>query len=190
MDGGMLSEIRIFGGNFSPRGWASCSGQQLSINDYPGLYSILGFTYGGNERTTFALPNMENRVVIGVSTGKYFKKRPLGGLYSVYLTEGRMPAHTHRTKFPAHPKVTAKVRAYSGKGKLTNNPVGNYPAQTPDGTNIYSTTYNSTMQSSTFQFNVLPETSTVGNGSMFNIVQPSLGTNYIICISGIYPSRN
>lgn len=67
---GMIAEVKLFAGNFAPRNWAFCEGQVLSINQYQALFSLLGTTYGGDGRTTFALPDLRGRVPVGVGTGR------------------------------------------------------------------------------------------------------------------------
>jgi len=105
-DGGMvrssgepyLGEVDLFGGTFAPRGWASCDGQILPINQNQALYSLLGTTYGGDGRTTFALPDLRGRTPIGPRQGPGLSDRNLGekaGVQSVSLTEAQMPSHNH-----------------------------------------------------------------------------------------------
>ena len=96
-----LAEIRMVGFNFAPRGWALCDGQILPINQNQSLYSLLGTTYGGDGRTTFALPDLRGRVPVhkgeGISLGQK------GGTETVTLTAGQTPAHTHAAVAAAGP---------------------------------------------------------------------------------------
>jgi len=93
-----LGEIIMFAGNFAPRGWALCDGQLLSISQNSALFSILGTTYGGDGRTTFALPDLRGRAPIHVGTGPGLSARRLGakgGAESVTQTISQMPRHAH-----------------------------------------------------------------------------------------------
>ena len=93
-----LGEVDIFAGNFAPRGYALCEGQSLPINQYQALYSLLGTTYGGDGRITFALPDLRGRVPIGPGQGaglSYYALGDSGGVQSVVLSEAQMPVHDH-----------------------------------------------------------------------------------------------
>lgn len=93
-----LGEVSMFGGNFAPRGWALCDGQLLDISQNTALFSILGTTYGGDGRTTFALPDLRGRVTLHAGQGAGLTDRPLGqraGAETVALTVGSLPSHSH-----------------------------------------------------------------------------------------------
>src|SRR5215211_5950019 len=95
---GYIAEIRLFAGNFAPRGWAFCYGQILSIAQNTALFSLLGTTYGGNGQTTFALPDFRSRVPVGAGTGPGLANISLGevsGHETVTLLLNQMPVHTH-----------------------------------------------------------------------------------------------
>src|SRR3954467_4943021 len=97
-DDPFIGEIRPFGFNFAPRGWATCDGQLLAIAQNTALFSILGPTYGGNGSTTFALPNLAGRVPVGPGQGRGLSVYDLGesiGTGNVTLTQGEMPIHNH-----------------------------------------------------------------------------------------------
>lgn len=85
----LLGEIRIFAGNFAPRGWAFCDGQLLSISNNSALFSLLGTTYGGDGRTTFALPDLRSRVPVHAGAGTGLVKITLGGKGGTEATELR-----------------------------------------------------------------------------------------------------
>ena len=74
----MLGEIKMFGGNFAPRGWALCDGQLLAISQNTALFSLLGTTYGGDGRTTFGLPDLRGRTPIHAGNGPGLSSRRLG----------------------------------------------------------------------------------------------------------------
>lgn len=93
-----IGELRLFAGNFAPRGWAFCLGQLVPISQNTALFSLLGTTYGGDGRTTFGLPDLSDRVPIGQGRGPGLSDRGLGdtgGAAEVRLTAAQLPAHTH-----------------------------------------------------------------------------------------------
>ena len=160
----------MFAGNFAPRGWAFCAGQLLPVSQNTALYSILGTTYGGDGRTTFALPDLRGRVPLGVGKGPGMTLRNLGqrgGAETHTLTIAQMPAHRHW------------VKSFSRKG-TSASPVGNvWAVSAPQS---YSRTSNAKMGGRAI--------GPAGRGRPHNNMQPFLGINYIICLQGIYPSRN
>jgi len=168
-----IGEIRMFAGNFAPRGWAKCEGQLLAINQYNALFSILGTRYGGDGHTTFALPDLRGRVAIGSGTGPGLTPRSLSqrsGSETNMLTVANLPAHNH------------SINAVTADGN-TSVPGGNLPAGTKLLDKEYSdatatTTMNATMVSST------------GGGQAVNNMQPYLTVTYIIALQGIYPTPN
>ena len=98
MSAPFVAEIRIFGFNFAPTGWAQCNGQILPISQNTALFSLLGTTYGGNGQTTFALPNMQANAPMHPGQGPGLSLHDLGemgGSEFVTLLESEMPAHTH-----------------------------------------------------------------------------------------------
>ena len=94
-----LAEIRLFGGNFAPRGWMYCQGQLLPINQYTALFSLLGTTYGGDGRTTFGLPDLRGRVPMhqGNHPGSNYnwKRGETSGTEMTTLTLNNLPSHHH-----------------------------------------------------------------------------------------------
>jgi len=168
-----IGEIRMFAGNFAPRGWAKCEGQLLAISSNTALFSILGTRYGGDGRTTLALPDLRGRVAIGSGTGPGLTPRSLSqrsGSETNMLTVANLPAHNH------------SINAVTADGN-TSVPGGNLPAGTKLLDKEYSdatatTTMNATMVSST------------GGGQAVNNMQPYLTVTYIIALQGIYPTPN
>ena len=174
---GFIGEVQMFAGNFAPRNWALCNGQLLPISQNTALFSILGTTYGGDGRTTFGLPDLRGRVVIhdGSGTGPGLSPYNLGqrgGTETVTLTQNQMPNHTHLDQVNAATPVDS--------GQETINPSASYWAQ---GTG-YANTNNTQMSPTT-----VPLTSAGGSLPHSNIA-PYNTVNYIICLYGIYPSRN
>ncbi|MED4584489.1 tail fiber protein [Brevibacillus choshinensis] len=173
-----IGEIRIFAGNFAPYNWAFCHGQLLAIQQYSTLFSILGTQYGGDGKTTFALPNLKDRAPMHQGNGAGLTPRTVGeeeGNPTVMLSLNQLPAHAHLPQ------------AVNETG-TSNNPKGAVWAQAPQqgkfikkDTPLYHGTANTTM-------NILSLTPG-GNGLPHNNRQPYLGVNFIICLNGEYPSR-
>jgi microcystin-dependent protein len=168
-----LGEISMFGGNFAPRGWAFCDGQLLSISQNTALFSLLGTTYGGDGRTTFALPDLRGRVPLHQGQGPGLGSYTLGqngGSENVTLTTGQMPSHNHL------------VNVDTGDNGTTSHPNNQYLASS-GGVSIYnSVTDSSTLNPGTVQ-------AAGGNQPHANL-QPYLCIDFIIALEGIYPSRN
>jgi microcystin-dependent protein len=165
-----LGEIKMFAGNFAPRSWAFCNGQLLSIAQNTALFSLLGTTYGGDGRTTFALPDLQSRVPMGWGNGPGLTPRSIGersGAAAVTLTEAQMPAHTH-------------TAAASTSGSPSPNPANRYWGQVPT-LNLYRTAADVSMASGAI--------ASVGGSQPHNNAQPYLVVNFIIAVQGIYPSR-
>ena len=172
-----LGEIRIFAGNFAPYGWAFCHGQILPIVQNTALFSILGNTYGGDGRTTFALPNLQGRIPLHFGQGPGLSSRSLGeqvGTESVSLTQNQMPSHIHAGS------------ALNAANAGTNNQPENNLLGKIVRTNLYSTPdaalQNMAEGSLTLQAS--------GSGQPHSNMQPYLTLNFIIALSGIYPPRS
>jgi microcystin-dependent protein len=168
-----LGQITMFAGNFAPRGWAFCDGQLLPISSYDALFSILGTTYGGDGRTTFALPDLRGRVAMHAGNGNGLSPRSLGqkgGTETNTITVNQMPPHNH------------SVNAVTTDGN-TNVPTNALPANTKTLDKEYSTDANDT----TMKSNMINIT---GGGQPVNNIQPYQTVNYIIALYGVYPSRN
>jgi len=168
-----VAEIRIFAGNFAPRGWAFCNGQLLPISQNTALFSLIGTTYGGDGRTTTALPNMEGRAPMHPGRGPGLTSRNLGqkgGVETVTLSEAQMPSHTHT--MGAAPVPANQDDA--GNTSILSRTIGS---------NIYANANN--LQPMADQ--VLP----AAGGSQFHKnMQPFLTINFIIALQGLYPSRS
>lgn len=168
-----LGEIRMFAGNFAPTGWAFCQGQLLPIAQNQALFSLLGTTYGGDGRTTFALPDLRGRVPVGFGQGPGLSNRVIGeqfGSELVTLNINQMPSHNHT------------VNAVTTEGNQ-NLPTNSLPANTKTLDKEYSNANANTTMKATM---VNP----TGGNQPFGVTQPSLGVNFIIALQGIYPSRN
>jgi microcystin-dependent protein len=172
---GFLGQIVLFAGNFAPRSWALCQGQILAIATNTALFSILGTTYGGNGQTTFALPDLRSRVPVGQGQGPGLSSYSLGqqgGDESVTLTINEMPAHNH----------VATVACFNGDGS-TGRCRGAFPADN-SGVNSYNATADNQMNAAMVQVGL------AGGSQPHPNIQPYTTLNYIICIEGLFPSRN
>ncbi len=165
-----VGQIQPFGFSFPPRGWAFCDGTQLPIAQYTALFSLLGTTFGGDGRVTFALPDLRGRYIRHVGTGPgldHVSWGERGGDYELTITTSHMPSHTHNYTPQA-----------SSSGPDQDDPANHYPAT---GT-FYHETADEVMGSST--------TAATGGGQPINSLNPFLGIYVSIALTGIYPSRN
>lgn len=161
----VLGEIRVFSYTAPPDGWAACDGQLLPISQNQELFSLLGTTYGGDGQTTFALPNLKGRVPIHVGNGHMLGQA--GGERSHALTVGELPAHVH-------------IARASTANANTPNP-GN--AALAAALNLYSTPTNLTPLST-------PTVAEAGGNQPHPNMQPFLGLNFCIALTGVAPSPN
>ena len=199
-----IGEISIFAGNFNPSGWAYCQGQMVQITTNPALYSLLGTYYGGDGRTTFGLPDLRDRSVIGggmadPNTGRSARSiGQFGGSEQVTLNGSQMPVHNHL----AQNTVTGDVTVTSTlKGSNTSTAGSGTPGGVLAiaGANVYfsgrGATANTNLDASSISNSVtqnLQVTSAINNsgGNLpHDNMHPWLCLNYIIALSGIYPSR-
>lgn len=168
-----IGEIRIVGFNFAPRGWALCDGQLLAVNQNDALFSLLGTTYGGDGRTTFALPDLRGRVAVHNGNGPGLSAYQLGqkgGEETVALGILHLPSHSHSVSVPSS----------SNEGN-SDDPAGAVPAVIP-ATDAYGTTSDGTMAP-------FPSASS-GNGQAHPNLQPYLCVHYVIALVGTYPARS
>lgn len=167
-----IGEIRMFGGNFAPVNWAICNGALLQVSQYDALFSLLGSIYGGNGRTTFALPDLRGRMPIHSGSGPGLSPRNIGskgGSETVSLTVNNLPSHTH-------------VWKASGTAGNSGQPTEKVLATAPNP--IYVDDISSTTNMSSSMIDNTGEASSVNN------LMPYLAINFIIALQGIYPSRN
>ena len=187
-----IGTVKAFAFGFTPRGWFSCQGQLLDISTHQTLFSLLGTTYGGDGRRTFALPDMRGHAPIGQGQAPGFSNRRMGekgGAETNVLSEAQMHAHTHSTNFE-----NQGVNAFVGQPVVespptTTNPSTNVLAQA----NIYAVS-NPGKETNLAPFNApvvgTSTSSSVGSNAPINNMQPFLTLNYCICYQGIYPPRN
>ena len=173
-----VGEIKAFGFNFPPRGYAFAQGQLLAIASNTALFSILGTTYGGNGQTTFALPDLRGRVAIGQGQGAGLSDYVLGeetGTETVSLLTTEMPAHTHQMMGGTVSNAPTQVSGTPQAGAMFG---GSSPgkAYVATAANLVA---------------MAPQTIAPTGGSLpHNNIQPVLGLNYCIAIQGVFPARN
>lgn len=176
-----IGQIVLFAGNFAPRGWAFCDGRILPISQNAALFSILGTYYGGDGKTTFALPDLQGRVPVGAGQGPGLSDYMLGesaGQESVTLIVTEMPAHVHG--------LSNMQVVCDNTNATSNSPVNTIPAKISNGANSYSTTTNASMHASQGNIGTLP----AGGSQPHNNNKPYIAVNYIIALQGIFPPRN
>lgn len=172
---GMIGEVRLFGSNFAPRNWAFCNGQLLPISQNTALFSIIGTIYGGDGRSTFALPDLRGRSALGPGRGpglSSYREGQIGGVETVTLNTTQIPNHTHAAQ--------ANSASPVGRGQGSSSAAGTYWG---DG-DSYASVKNNTM---------VNDAITIGNsggGQSHENRQPWLSTYYIICLFGTFPSRS
>ena len=174
-----VAEIRMFGGNFAPTGWATCDGQILPISQNTALFSLLGTFYGGNGQSTFALPNLQDSAPMMWGQGNGLSQRFLGeqsGSPFVTLLTSEMPIHTHFMR--AHAADPADLQAAGTNGNRSL-------ARSNNGPTCYQTNTSANLVQMAFQ--TLP----VSGGSLpHNNMQPYLTVTFIIAMQGIFPPRS
>ena len=169
-----IGQIMAVGFGFNPRGWANCDGQLISIASNNALFALLGTTFGGDGRTTFALPDLRGRSIVGQGSGPGLSTitwGERGGSETTTLIANNLPAHTHPVAVP--------VSGAAGEESTAN---GNYIAGHAGAFNE-----DATAGQNLASFNSGNNTTT---NSSFNNRSPFLGMFYIIALQGIFPSRN
>ena len=169
-----VAEIRIFPFAFAPRGWAQCNGQIMPIAQNTALFSLLGVTYGGDGKVTFALPNIQGRAVMAPGQGPGLSPHDLGeqgGTRTVLLSTPEMPQHTHQLR--ALGQDAADLNAPSPTRSLARSNGGNAfatPDQPAGGMSVAAV-------------------GLVGKSQAHNNMQPALTLNYCIALQGVFPQR-
>src|SRR5689334_3736781 len=165
MSSPFIGEIRMFGGNFPPNGWAFCNGALIPISENDALFNLIGTTYGGDGQETFALPNLQSRVPVHVGPG--FALGQSGGTESVTLTVSQIPSHSH---------VPLCNSANGGPA----GPAAGFGAQ--NSQNLYSTDAPSLAMLN----GVLGST---GGSQPHDNMIPFLAINFILSLFGVFPSQ-
>jgi len=171
-----IGDIRLFAGSFAPVGWILCNGTLLSISEYDTVFAIIGTTYGGDGVTTFAVPDLRGRLPVGQGNGPGLTPRVLGqafGSESVTLLTTQIPSHTH-----ALVASTAAATASSpATGVFAQNGADSFYTTVPT-TNPQPQTFNAASVQS------------AGGTQPHDNIMPTTAINYIMCLAGIFPSRN
>lgn len=172
---GFIGQLTMFAGNYSPFKWAYCDGQLLSVSGNEALFSLLGTTYGGDGRSSFGFPDMRGRLPMGFGDGIGLTSTQIGtmkGVETVTLDISQIPSHSHNFQVS------------------NNNATGTIPTgQVLGRADIYC-------EPATAQYNNGPSAmydgiiASAGSNDAHENKMPSLGINFIICLNGIYPSRN
>jgi microcystin-dependent protein len=175
-----LGEIKLFAGNFAPRTWAYCDGQLLAISQNSALFSILGTTYGGDGRTTFALPDLRGRAAIHPGTGPGLRTYQLGqrgGVERIQLTIANLPSHNHT--------ATSTTSVNVGDTGGESDPDGNFLGE--------GDVYTGASAGNKLNDAAVTTATTIGmqgGQQSYSNLQPFLGVHYIIALQGVFPSRN
>jgi len=165
-----IGEIRMFGGNFPPNGWAFCNGQTMPISENDALFTLIGTTYGGDGQETFNLPNLQGRIPLHQGGG--FQLAESAGVSSVTLTTQQIPTHSH-------------TLVGSNATAAGTNPAGTVLAHLP-AAGVQSA------YGSTAPFGALDGSSIgpVGGSQPHDNMQPYLVVNFIISLFGIFPHQS
>jgi microcystin-dependent protein len=166
-----VGEIRMFGFNFPPQGWALCDGQLLSISQNAALFSLLGTTYGGDGESTFALPDLRSRVPVSQGQGdglSSYAEGQAGGTETVTLAAAQMPAHTHAVNASSSPAASER-------------PAGRVLARSPDHSYIPEPDTDTVMNAKMI--------GAAGNSQPHDNIQPYLALNFCIALQGVFPAR-
>ncbi len=174
MSNPFVAEIRIFTGNFAPKGWALCDGQLMPISQNTALFSLLGTTYGGDGKSNFALPNLQGCAPMQQGQGPGLSLRSLGetgGEQTVTLLQTEMPAHSHN----AQAALTGGGVSSPANNAWASGLKGHPPAYAPSGTNAQMNPF---------------ATSITGGNLPHNNMPPFLGLTFIIALQGVFPARS
>ena len=166
-----VGEIRMFGFNFPPQGWAFCDGQLLSISQNAALFSLLGTIYGGDGVSNFALPDLRSRVPVSLGQGEglsSYAEGQAGGTETVTLGPAQMPAHTHAVSASSSPAASER-------------PAGRVLARSPDHSYIPEPDTDTVMNAK-----MIGE---AGNSQPHENIQPYLVLNFCIALQGVFPAR-
>jgi len=195
---GTIGEIRGFGGNFAPRAWAFCQGQLLAISQNTALFSIIGTTYGGDGRTSFALPDLRGRAPISAGTGPGLSTHKLGarsGTETVTLNVLQIPSHFHAAivtntggtadlNLSDQGGTAGDVQAGGSLGTEAASAAFFYNADTDPSVKLAQASITNV------QAGVSVQIAPTGGSQYHNNMQPYLTIYWIICLQGVFPSRS
>ena len=166
-----IAEVKMFGGNFAPRGYAFCNGQILSIAQNTALFALVGTIYGGNGQTTFALPDLRGRSPLGFGSGPGLTPRNLG-------ETGGSPFHT---------LIPSEMPAHSHALRAADTATGGTPGT---GVALAATATARVYRSATNTVPMAAPLTTTGGSQAHENRQPWLGVSFIIALQGVFPARN
>jgi microcystin-dependent protein len=172
-----VGEIRMFAGNFAPKGWLLCDGSTLAISQFEAFYSVIGLAYGGDGQVTFKIPDLRGRFPMHQGQnpgGSYFALGEIGGTEKQTLSIYQMPAHTH--SFNTVNKAATQYEARNGFLASAAN--------SDDGEEVNS--YSSDASDATLSSSAI---SVAGASQPIGMMPPFLAINFIIAWTGVYPSR-
>jgi microcystin-dependent protein len=177
-----IGQIMLVGFNFAPKGWSMCQGQIISISQNTALFSLLGTMYGGDGRTTFALPDLRGRAAIGMGQGpglSDYDQGQVGGVETTTLTSAQMPAHTHALQLSAAVQISTANPSTdeAANGFLANTSNNFYATAGTPGNNLGGVSASGTA-------------APAGGNQPFSIMQPYVAMNWVIAVQGIFPARN
>lgn len=171
----LVGEIKMFAGNYPPRGWAFCEGQLLNVSQNTVLFTILGTTYGGDGRTTFALPDLRGRLPMHPGQGPGLSQRDLGeqgGSETVTLLQNQMPAHNH---------ILHASTAMADQDLPTGNVPAVYLDASAQPAHLYAATPNTSMNPTAI--------SATGGNQPHDNMPPFTCINFIIALEGYFPVK-
>ncbi|WGQ11285.1 tail fiber protein [Pedobacter gandavensis] len=179
----ILGEVSLVAFNFAPRGWATCNGQLVSLNQNTALFAILGTTYGGDGTRTFGLPNFQDKIPVHFDTAASdnydYSLGASGGMQTVNLTINHLPAHNHTVM------NNGQVQAKTGTNANLTSPVNGYFASNTAENQRFTASPDIVMGT----INPISTNNSGGNQAHENM-QPFQTVNFIIALEGIFPTRN
>ena len=194
-----LGEIKMVAFNYAPRGWAFCNGEMMAISQNTALFSLLGTTFGGDGRTTFALPDLRGRVPIHQGQGSGLSTYVMGqksGTESVPLGLSNLPSHNHVMQTTVNAQVNLAIPANSNEGDTNVPGSDKILAKMSKGlstVNGYTSAVANTQletQSEVVNIPIDTGTSATGGNTPTPVLQPYLVANFVIALEGIFPSRS
>ncbi|TMP42174.1 phage tail protein [Pseudoalteromonas citrea] len=176
MSDSFIGDIKMMATTFAPRQWAMCNGTIMAVNQNQPLFALIGAQYGGDGRSSFGLPDMRGRIPVHFGQGPGLQNYPLAaktGLEEVTLQKSQIPAHTHSLQA-------------SNNSANSSSAIGNVLARSPET----ETAYTSDAGTSKVQELSAMAVESAGNTQPHNNMMPYLAIHFVICLQGIFPSRN
>jgi microcystin-dependent protein len=190
-----IGEITIFAGNYAPQGWAFCDRRIMQITQYQALFALIGNIYGGDGRTTFALPDLRGRSVLCMGSGAGLTPRTLGqtgGYEKVGLSSTEMPTHNHTAQSAATGTMSAQLNCVAGAG-TSSTPKGTFIANNSNAfakSGTMDTMNSGAVSVTTSDLQITTDVANAGSGASHENMHPFLTLNYIIALEGVFPPRS